>query len=99
MRQSLRCPAELSLRGVFCLPVNEVSSCFVVALMLALVLQRRRERVNARLRALQGLVPGAASMTTESFLLEAVHYIRFLMDELKVGNALPLLFLCSSPAC
>ncbi|CAI5526719.1 unnamed protein product [Closterium sp. Naga37s-1] len=32
----------------------------------------RRERVNARMQVLQGLVPGAATMTTESFLLEAV---------------------------
>ncbi|CAI5490440.1 unnamed protein product [Closterium sp. Naga37s-1] len=31
--------------------------------------QMRRERVNARMRVLQGLVPGAATMTTESFLL------------------------------
>ncbi|GJP37006.1 hypothetical protein CLOM_g21465 [Closterium sp. NIES-68] len=41
----------------------------------------RRERVNARMRVLQGLVPGAATMTTESFLLEAVHYVRFLLQQ------------------
>ncbi|CAI7833491.1 unnamed protein product, partial [Closterium sp. NIES-54] len=43
--------------------------------------QMRRERVNARMRVLQGLVPGAATMTTESFLLEAVHYVRFLLQQ------------------
>ncbi|CAI5480368.1 unnamed protein product, partial [Closterium sp. Yama58-4] len=47
----------------------------------AMAARMRRERVNARMRVLQGLVPGAATMTTESFLLEAVHYVRFLLQQ------------------
>ncbi|CAI6002851.1 unnamed protein product [Closterium sp. NIES-64] len=38
----------------------------------AMAARMRWERVNARMRVLQGLVPGAATMTTESFLLLAL---------------------------
>eukprot|EP00897_Mesotaenium_endlicherianum_P007563 jgi/Mesen1/6835/ME000351S05951 len=40
----------------------------------ALAARARRERINARMRVLQGLVPGGNQMTTENFLLEAVQY-------------------------
>ncbi|CAI5973944.1 unnamed protein product [Closterium sp. NIES-65] len=41
----------------------------------------RRERMNARMRQLQALVPGASCMTTESFLEEAVQYVHFLQRQ------------------
>lgn len=47
----------------------------------ALAARARRERINARMRLLQSLVPGATSMTTENFLLEAVQYIKFLENQ------------------
>lgn len=47
----------------------------------ALAARARRERVNGRLRVLQNLVPGASSLTTECFLLEARHYVSFLLHQ------------------
>ena len=76
-----------SLTSLPALPSPPLLPCCAARCPLSVVLQHRRERVNARMRALQGLVPGAAAMTTESFLLEAVHYVRFLLQQVQVSAA------------
>lgn len=49
------------------------------------VLQRRRERINERLRILQNLIPNGTKVDISTMLEEAVHYVKFLQLQIKVG--------------
>lgn len=48
------------------------------------MLQRRRERINERLRILQNLVPNGTKVDISTMLEEAVHYVKFLQLQIKV---------------
>lgn len=47
-------------------------------------LQRRRERINERLRILQNLIPNGTKVDISTMLEEAVHYVKFLQLQIKV---------------
>ncbi|QHO16044.1 Transcription factor [Arachis hypogaea] len=58
------------------------------------MLQRRRERINERLRTLQSLIPNETKMTIlylytqvdiRTMLEEAVHYVKFLQLQIKIN--------------
>lgn len=49
-----------------------------------LFLQKRRERINERLRILQNLVPNGTKVDISTMLEEAVHYVKFLQLQIKV---------------
>lgn len=47
-------------------------------------LQKRRERINERLRTLQHLVPNGTKVDISTMLEEAVQYVKFLQLQIKV---------------
>ncbi|XP_031108742.1 uncharacterized protein LOC116013234 [Ipomoea triloba] len=48
------------------------------------ILQRRREKINERLRILQNLVPNGTKVDISTMLEEAVHYVKFLQLQIKL---------------
>ncbi|XP_066310592.1 uncharacterized protein [Miscanthus floridulus] len=46
--------------------------------------KRRRERINERLKILQKLVPNGTKVDISTMLEEAVHYVRFLQQQIKM---------------
>ncbi|XP_024540519.1 transcription factor bHLH84 [Selaginella moellendorffii] len=46
--------------------------------------RQRRERINERLRALQGLVPNGAKVDIVTMLEEAINYVKFLQLQVKL---------------
>ncbi|XP_039050287.1 transcription factor RSL2-like [Hibiscus syriacus] len=46
--------------------------------------QKRRERVNERLRVLQNLVPNGTQVDISTMLEEAVHYVKFMQLQIKL---------------
>ncbi|KAL0558079.1 hypothetical protein IC582_006643 [Cucumis melo] len=46
--------------------------------------QKRRERINERLRILQKLVPNGTKVDISTMLEEAVHYVKFLQLQIKL---------------
>ena len=53
-------------------------------LLFSLVLQKRRERINERLKILQNLVPNGTKVDISTMLEEAVHYVKFLQLQIRV---------------
>lgn len=47
-------------------------------------LQKRRERINERLKVLQNLVPNGTKVDISTMLEEAVQYVKFLQLQIKV---------------
>jgi hypothetical protein len=52
--------------------------------------QKRRERINERLKTLQTLVPNGTKVDMSTMLEEAVQYVKFLQLQIKVR-------ICSTP--
>lgn len=48
------------------------------------LLQHRREKINERLKSLQNLVPNGAKVDIVTMLDEAIHYVRFLQNQVEV---------------
>ncbi|KAJ0763206.1 putative transcription factor bHLH family [Helianthus annuus] len=48
------------------------------------LLQKRRERINERLRILQNLVPNGTKVDISTMLEEAVEYVKFLQLQIKL---------------
>jgi len=48
------------------------------------MLQKRRERINDRLKTLQSLVPNGTKVDISTMLEDAVHYVKFLQLQIKV---------------
>jgi hypothetical protein len=49
-----------------------------------LLFQKRRERINERLKILQNLVPNGTKVDISTMLEEAVHYVKFLQLQIRV---------------
>ena len=49
-----------------------------------LFFQKRREKINERLKTLQNLVPNGTKVDISTMLEEAVHYVKFLQLQIKV---------------
>ena len=56
-------------------------------LLFSLVLQKRRERINERLKILQNLVPNGTKVDISTMLEEAVHYVKFLQLQIRVRGS------------
>jgi len=52
----------------------------------SLGLQKRRERINERLKILQNLVPNGTKVDISTMLEEAVHYVKFLQLQIRVST-------------
>ncbi|KAM1031085.1 hypothetical protein ACFX2C_034924 [Malus domestica] len=50
----------------------------------SLYARKRREKMNERLRVLQGLVPNGTKVDISTMLEEAVHYVKFLQLQIKL---------------
>ncbi|KAB2636023.1 transcription factor bHLH85-like [Pyrus ussuriensis x Pyrus communis] len=50
----------------------------------SLYARKRREKINERLRVLQGLVPNGTKVDISTMLEEAVHYVKFLQLQIKL---------------
>lgn len=50
------------------------------------LLQKRREKINERLRILQNLVPNGTKVDISTMLEDAVHYVQFLQLQIKVNR-------------
>uniref|UniRef100_A0A7N0T119 BHLH domain-containing protein n=1 Tax=Kalanchoe fedtschenkoi TaxID=63787 RepID=A0A7N0T119_KALFE len=50
----------------------------------SLYARKRREKINERLRILQGLVPNGTKVDISTMLDEAVHYVKFLQLQIKL---------------
>ncbi|KAL2930253.1 Transcription factor bHLH84 [Bienertia sinuspersici] len=50
----------------------------------SLYARKRRERINERLRILQNLVPNGTKVDISTMLEEAVHYVKFLQQQIKL---------------
>lgn len=48
------------------------------------LLQHRREKINERLKSLQNLVPNGAKVDIVTMLDEAIHYVKFLQNQVEV---------------
>ena len=51
---------------------------------MVLFLQKRREKINERLKTLQNLVPNGTKVDISTLLEEAVNYVKFLQLQIKV---------------
>lgn len=49
--------------------------------------QKRRERINERLKILQNLVPNGTKVDISTMLEEAVHYVKFLQLQIRVRGS------------
>ncbi|PKA49792.1 Transcription factor bHLH84 [Apostasia shenzhenica] len=49
-----------------------------------LLVQKRRERINKRLKILQNLVPNGTKVDISTMLEEAVQYVKFLQLQIKL---------------
>jgi hypothetical protein len=59
-------------------------------------MQKRRERINERLKILQNLVPNGTKVDISTMLEEAVHYVKFLQLQIRVRILQSLIQLASS---
>ncbi|XP_068322544.1 transcription factor RSL2-like [Pyrus communis] len=50
----------------------------------SLYARKRREKINERLRVLQGLIPNGTKVDISTMLEEAVHYVKFLQLQIKL---------------
>lgn len=55
-----------------------------------MVVQKRRERINERLKVLQSLVPNGTKVDMSTMLEEAVHYVKFLQLQIRVRDPIPM---------
>lgn len=53
-------------------------------------MQKRRERINERLKILQNLVPNGTKVDISTMLEEAVHYVKFLQHQIRVRICSPI---------